>query len=339
MRSISHEAPRTSRGKRASLLGLVALAALLPSGIARADEPVPAPTEQAPALPPPATSEATTPAPAAPPKGSLPESVRAMVGQPVVLQLKSGRMLHGRLTAAEETGFLVEKPDGITESVPRALARSIRLAGPGDSQNATGPAAPYTGPTGREFGRSGEDAAPEGEEPEIRGPQRVFGVGTSFGGGVAGADSFSGSSGTGPLPALLLPTLELSVFLPHEFSLQLVLPVLNMAVTSAVAGGALVNMDLLFKANVGSGKARFVAGAGFGFSYLEVRSDSAASLRIPGQLGFELLSKKRGFGFGMSARPWAEIATGSSSDAVGGGLLGVLTFTGYVTDRTGAGDP
>ncbi|MBK8251478.1 MAG: hypothetical protein IPK82_02270 [Polyangiaceae bacterium] len=165
-------------------------------------------------------------------------------------------------------------------------------------------------------------------------PQRVFGIGTSFGGGVAGADALTGSTGATIVPALLLPTLELQLFLPGEYSIDLVAPVLNMAVTSAVLGGTFINMDLMFNANVGKGKMRFVVGPGVGFSHAQVDSSTATSFRIPAQLGFEALSKRRGFGFKFMARPWVEFATGSATDAVGGGLLGVVAFSGYFTDKS-----
>lgn len=326
----------------------VAMAALLASRIARAEEPppppLPAPPETPSSPPPNATASAPPPAPTAsapdagaPSNGALPDAVRAMVGQDVVLSTRDGRKLRGKLVAAGDAGFIVELPGGARENVARAQAKSIRIAGSMDSlappttgQSTTGSAAT----PGDAETASGEASASEGA-----GPKRVVGIGTSFGGGVAGVDTFSGAASSGVQPALLLPTLELLVFMPRDFSLNLIMPVLNMALVSAVAKGTVVNMDLIFNANVGRGKTRFVAGAGLGFAFVDVPSGEGASLRIPAQLGFESLSKRRGFGFKLLARPWAEIAVGSSGDAFGGGVLGVLVFTGYMTDRTGAEDP
>lgn len=357
MRSTLHEAPQTSRGKvmHTLRLGLLALAALLGSGVARADEPVAPPPAQpttpapqvssapatqptVPALQASAPAQVDTPAQAAsPPSGTLPDSVRAMVGQAVVLRLKSGGEIRGQLKAVGESGFIVQKVDGTTETVPRARAKGIRLASSGSIDSEAPPS--YTGTYTSSDNAASVGAEGPSQDPIVSSRTRVFGLGTSFGGGVAAASSSSGSSSTGAQPALLLPTLELSVFLPHEFSVNLIMPVLNMAVTSAVLKGTFVNMDLLLNANVGSGRSRFVGGVGLGFAFLDVRAGSATSLRIPAQIGFEVLSKKRGFGFGLLARPWVEIAEGSGGSALGGGVLGALVFTGYVTNRTGAEDP
>ncbi len=60
------------------------------------------------------------------------------------------------------------------------------------------------------------------------------------------------------------------------------------------------------------------------------------SLKIPFQLGFEALSKKRTFGFKLVVRPWFEIADTGYSSATGGGLIGALVFSGYsLSDRGG----
>jgi hypothetical protein len=260
----------------------------------------------------------------------------AMVDHKVVLRLKDGRTVEGRLASANESGFVIEKADGTSESVPRAAAKGVRLAEAGSAGSSARRAASMSSAALA----SDPDLAPGGEPPssDVAEPEgflgrrhRVFGFGTAFGGGFAAASTLSGSSTHVVSPAFLLPTLELQAFLPREYSIDLVVPVASMILSSAVLGGTVVNMDAYFNANIGDGKMRCVIGPGIGFSYLDIHGQSAASVRFPAQLGFEALSKSRGFGFKLLARPWAEVASGSSASAVGGGLLGVLVFSGYAT--------
>lgn len=325
---------RRAGGRAKSVLQLgVSLLALLVAPSARADQSAPLPANDPPAAP---AGDATPPNPASAQAAPLPASVLAMVDQKVVLRLKSGQTLEGTLVSASDGSFVIEKSDGTREQVPRIAARGIRLA----EATSVGSASPASASQGAasnapQLVMGGANAPPSDQvnsEPYFMPPRRrLFGIGTSFGGGFSAASTFNGPSQSAVSPALLLPTLELQAFLPGEYSLDLVVPVATMALSSAVLGGTVVNMDLYFNVNAGKGKTRFVFGPGIGFTYLDARGSSAASLRIPAQIGFESLSKKRGFGFKMLARPWMEVATGSSADAIGGGLLGVLVFSGYVT--------
>lgn len=169
------------------------------------------------------------------------------------------------------------------------------------------------------------------EDWESAAPQRTFGFGTAFGGGFSAATSNSGSGSGTVGPALLFPTLELQGFFKKEYSLDITMPITNMIIVSNAVRGFLFNIDAFFNANVGKGTERLVIGPGLGFAVLSSSSGSAGTLRLPAQLGFELLSRKRGFGFKLLARPWAEFAFGTGGTAVGGGLLGALVFSGYST--------
>jgi hypothetical protein len=186
------------------------------------------------------------------------------------------------------------------------------------------------------FARADEGEADAPEPLSYGGRERSFGVGTALGGGMSAAKDPYGSSLVSP--AFLGPTLELQLFLPREYSIDVSVPITNIAVVSALVKGFYFNMDAFFNANVGRGTTRFVIGPGLGFATLSAGPASASSLRIPGQLGFEVLSKKRTFGFKMLARPFAEVAFGTAGSATGGGIMGALVFTGYTLSGPPASD-
>ncbi len=166
-------------------------------------------------------------------------------------------------------------------------------------------------------------------------PPRIFGAGTALGGGF-GAFSVSGTTGsvaTGILPAIILPTLEIQGFITEdEYSIDVTVPIVNIIIASAVVDGLLWQTDAFFNFNLGSGTARFIIGPGLGFTAGAVQGETAASIRFPAELGLELLTSGNGFGFKVLARPWFEVAPTSAADAIGGGLIGLLGFSGYVTE-------
>lgn len=308
----SHE----SSAGAALVLGL--FTALVAPKTALADEPA-AP----PASPPPATPTAPAPAaepaqatPAAAPSRPLPLAILGMQGHDVVLRLDSGARLEGRLISASPEGFEIRRLDGVTVRIPRREVRGVRLAGTVDPERGSQAATPPdVGSTPPDFW------LPKRE--------RSAGFGTAFGGGFS-------SAGDGMSGALLLPTAELQIFLPREYSIDVSMPVLNIALLSALTGGLWLAGDLYFNVNAGQGELRFVAGPGVGFAHASAGSDKVTSLKIPFQIGFEALSKKRTFGFKLVARPWFEIADTGYSSATGGGLIGALVFSGYsLSDRGG----
>ena len=163
-------------------------------------------------------------------------------------------------------------------------------------------------------------------------PKREFGLGTAMGGGFAAATMTSSRrSGSSLGPALLLPTLELQFFASGGYSVDISVPITNMILVSNALKGVVVTTNFMFNVNAGKGSTRLVFGPGFGFSVVAIDHGTAGSLRIPAQLGFEVLNKKQSFGFKLLARPWLEIAAGSEGNAIGGGILGVIAFSGYAT--------
>jgi hypothetical protein len=300
-------------------------------GIAFADEPSPppaamSPPSTAPAPPPsaaplPPSSGAMSPPPSAEPAPAkqavsrpLPASVLAMQGHEVVLRLDGASQLQGYLISVNDEGFAVQIPSGNTIRVPRGSVRGVRLAA------TPAPARPTQAETPPDV-----DASP----PDFlsRRRERSFGFGTAFGGGASGG---AGAWG----PALLLPTAELQVFMPGEFSIDVSVPVLNMALGSTLIGGTLVGGDLYFSLSAGEGQTRLIAGTGVGFAYVSIGQDAVTSVKIPLQLGFEVLSKRRTFGFKLLARPWLEFANDGATTQTGGGFLAALAFSGYaLSDR------
>lgn len=320
--SRSHSRNKPSTGA-ALVLGL--FTALVAPKTALADEPA-AP----PASPPPATPTAPAPAaeparatPAAAPAKPLPLSILAMQGHDVVLRLVDGARLEGHLISASPEGFELRRPSGATIRIPRSEVRGVRLAGTADREDAgraTSP--PDVGSTPPDVGST---------PPDFWFPkrERSAGFGTAFGGGFS-------SAGDGMSGAFLLPTAELQIFLPREYSIDVTMPVLNIALLSALTGGLWLAGDLYFNVNAGQGELRFVAGPGVGFAHASAQGSKVTSLKIPFQIGLESLSKKRTFGLKLLARPWFEIADTGYSSATGGGLIGALVFSGYsLSDRGG----
>jgi hypothetical protein len=187
-------------------------------------------------------------------------------------------------------------------------------------------------------GYSASGAAAEYTQSSSPGIQRSFGGGTAIGAGVAAVTAVSsiGKSASGVGLALLLPSLELQAFFKREHSIDFSVPITNIIVGSILAKGFFFNADVFYNPNIGKGIARFIVGPGIGFTAFSVQGVSGGTFRIPGQLGLELLTKGRGFGFKILARPWVEFGGASNSSAsasgVGGGVLGALVFSGYSTN-------
>jgi hypothetical protein len=136
---------------------------------------------------------------------------------------------------------------------------------------------------------------------------------------------------TSVVGVLTLPTIEARVFLGASgWSIDVTVPLTNVVVVSAVVGGFFFNMDAFLAFNVGRGPVRFVLGPGLGLSAVSGKDVTGASLRIPAEVGVELLVFRENLGVAVLARPWLEIA-GGTSQAVGGGLTGVLGVFGYFT--------
>ena len=174
---------------------------------------------------------------------------------------------------------------------------------------------------------------------EERTPPRSFGLGLGLiGGGFSGftANRPIGGRSSGGGPALAFGTLEIQGFLTDdELSLDLTIPVGNMVATSVELDGFVWNSDLFLNFNIGKDVTRFVLGPGLGFSVLSFGDDTAATVRLPAQLGLELLTDRAGAGIKFLARPWAELGfvdvNGSSARELGGGAIALLVVSGYGT--------
>lgn len=168
-------------------------------------------------------------------------------------------------------------------------------------------------------------------EPALR---RSLGFGTAFGAGVVAASAFTptGSVSSGVLPALMLPTFEAQFFIDHKYSIDVSIPVTNIVIASAVLGSFAYATDVFFNFNVGTGNARLIVGPGLGFSFIASGSNATGSIRVPAEIGLELITNSESFGFKVLARPWVEFVPARDAGVVGGGALLLLGLSGYVTD-------
>ena len=282
--------------------------------------------------PPPASSEAITPPvpPPSPPANRVP--LEKLLGRQALVQIGSQETV-GKLVELSDTSAVIEKDRGERVTLERdqitaargrfsqpSPARSVQPSSPGDDGRATDE-------------NDWHDTLLDSR------PKRVFGFGTAVGGGFAATTVTSSSRSASSVgPALLLPTLEMQIFTSGGSSFDITIPITNMILVSNALEGVVVSADVMFNANSGKGSTRLVIGPGLGFSIVAVDHGTAGSFRIPAQLGFEVLNKRQSFGFKLLARPWLELASGSEASAVGGGMLGVLVFSGYVTSRGESAD-
>lgn len=166
-------------------------------------------------------------------------------------------------------------------------------------------------------------------------PERLWGLGTALGPGFAG--SVLGSTTNAVSFAFLLPSFEARIFLPRRpWSIDLTVPLASSVLTSVLLGGFFINSDVFLNFNVGD-RYRLLVGPGLGFGLgvsARYSASAAGSLRIPAELGFEVLTPGRTFGFQLLARPWFELGIlpgsgGSLAASPGGGVLFLLGFVGY----------
>lgn len=178
------------------------------------------------------------------------------------------------------------------------------------------------------------------EPGELEAPHRIFGLGTAFGGGIAGAGAYTTSASTGVyvLPAIELPTLEALIFIDDHLSIDITIPLWNTIVVAAFAGYVPWATNILLDFSIGDDWVRFIVGPEIGFSFVDYGRSYAfqsAQINIGALVGVELLSRGRLFGFRIMSRPAIGIAfTSASSDAVaiGGNALFELALISYFTD-------
>ena len=174
---------------------------------------------------------------------------------------------------------------------------------------------------------------------------RRFGGGVSAGGGYIRADYNFGYPGFKKDYYWLLPTLELKFFFSDTVSLDLSVPVANIAASNALQDYFVFTSEayLNFHPSAPSPVELFVA-PGFGFSYASHSDDqgvfnqSGYAFHIPVRLGLEFNNARRTFSFQVAARPFFSLVHGGSGDNKpgGGGLieLGFMAYSiGYRADR------
>lgn len=173
---------------------------------------------------------------------------------------------------------------------------------------------------------------------------RTFGAGTSIGLGYSKMDLQFTKLGDGALPEdmyLLLPTLELKLFLSDRLSIDISAPVSNIAFSNAlrdyffVTGEAYLN----FHPSAPNEMELFVA-PGIGFSYAfdsyddettgESISESAWAFHVPVRVGFEFNNPRRKFSWFIAARPFFNLVHGNKGDIrPGGGMMLEIGFMAY----------
>jgi hypothetical protein len=173
---------------------------------------------------------------------------------------------------------------------------------------------------------------------------RRFGGGTMVGGGFSRMDyNFPGVDANKPL--YLLPTIELKVFLADAFSLDLSVPVVNIAASNSLQDYFFFTAEVyaMFHPSAPSSVELFV-GPGFGFSYAKWSNDEQRlteegySFHVPARIGLEFNNARRTFSFILAARPFFSLVHGGSGDnRPGGGVLielGLMAYrVGYRADR------
>lgn len=167
---------------------------------------------------------------------------------------------------------------------------------------------------------------------------RTWGLGAALGGGAGAVTvrSSTGSAGSGVFPMLYLPTLEAAFFVSPSVDVRVSIPIANNAISSIAVLGFAWTTDVFVDFYMSrKGIARLFLGPGLGFSVVASGAGGGA-LRIPAELGLELLTTGQHFGFQILARPWVEFGgasgSGQSASAVAGGVVGMLAFIGYFTN-------
>lgn len=192
---------------------------------------------------------------------------------------------------------------------------------------------------------SADDAIAEKPAPKF---DRIFGIGTALGGGftVSTLTTTTGTSSSGVDGALILPTIELQGFITQAASIGVSIPITNIVIASAALGGVVFSGQALFELGVpvGDGFFRGIFGIGLGGDYVNGNvfnaSISGGGLQVPAEIGFELSSAGKAFGFRFLVRPYLEIGSSTSRDDitmqttggsyVGGAVLFVIGFYGYI---------
>jgi hypothetical protein len=172
---------------------------------------------------------------------------------------------------------------------------------------------------------------------------RTFGVGATFGIGYTKMDYQFPGVDEGQL-FYLLPTLELKIFFKDTLSLDLNIPVVNIAASNALQDYFFVTGDvyLNFHPSAPSGWELFAA-PGFGISYASWKdedldlSENGYAFHIPVRLGMEFNNQRRNLSLFIAVRPFFSLVHGAGENSPGGGgmlEIGLMAYTTrYRADR------
>ena len=174
---------------------------------------------------------------------------------------------------------------------------------------------------------------------------RSFGAGTAVGGGYWRMNyQFPGVDSQDPLA--LLPTLELKMFLRDQLSIDLSVPVGNIAASNAIQDYFFFTAEAFanFHPSAPSPIEVFIA-PGFGFTYARWDGEdeqgseldqSGFAFHIPVRMGVELNSSLRRFSMFIALRPFFAIVHNDETKPGGGAFveIGVMAYsTRYQANR------
>jgi len=177
---------------------------------------------------------------------------------------------------------------------------------------------------------------------------RTFGIGTVAGVGYSRMDyQFPGIEPGEPF--YLLPTLEMKVFLGDRLSIDLSVPVVNIAASQALQDYFFVTGDIYlnFHPSAPHSSWELFAAVGLGVDYAswegedengQTLSESGYAFHIPARVGMEFNNRRRNFSLFVAARPFFSLVRGGSDETRpgGGGMLevGIMAYTiQYQADR------
>ena len=185
-------------------------------------------------------------------------------------------------------------------------------------------------------------------------PRRVWGLGSLlFGGGTTGTNSVDPSGEydcagdcivTGP--RFQYPTLEFQRFGHNGHSLDLSLPLFDTIVLGARDRRFTLGMDAFYNFNLGRKRVRLILGPGLGFAVGSRRFDLLDvtlvtleyRVRLPAELGLEILGRQQNFGVKLLVRPWGDVGFLQIADVgrflqAGAGVMAAVGVSGYALRR------
>lgn len=174
---------------------------------------------------------------------------------------------------------------------------------------------------------------------------RTFGIGSSVGGGFTRMD-FQFPDVDANQPLYLLPTLELKMFFGDRISLDVSIPVVNIAASNALQDYFFVTGDIYlnFHPTAPMSKWELFVAPGIGISYASweddytdpdggtrlTRSANGYAFHVPVRIGMEFNNARRNFSLFVAARPFFSLVHGGSdNNKPGGGVLVEVGLMAY----------